>query len=695
MFEKELNKLIESEDNIECIKDLISKNISNTKQNKKNIERLLEFSMENRLFRSEAWGYYFIGWYYLDNSEYENAAESFMISYELFDKLNNKYEIAYACNGLTNVYCLMGQFKLSNEWGLKGISFCEETRNNKAMLILLINTCINYIQMEYYDKALEIVEGIEGIEEIKGIDYELTKSQEISYMLVKAEIEINIGCPGKALKIIEQAMKIESVDDINSVKCEMFKLKGMAYLKTGEYDLAEVQFEKSYNFSVRYDLIYEKCSAMLQWSKLCMLTENYEKAIELLSQIIIISSSNKFNTIMREAFHSLYSIYKEQEETEKALNYLEKYMKINDEMYDYEQSQLMAEMNLNNTKRVAEQYKQLYKRTELLSSIGQRIISNLDMSLIIRIIHEEISKLIDVDYFGIAVYDSKKNQSEYYFMKNNKIIYSTVKYDQENTLGGYCIRNKEDIIIGNEKLEFQKYLYSEPEHIKGFEDEGDKISSIIYTPMIINEKVVGLMTAQSEKENLYGKDELNILKILANYTAIAVENVKVYKEIENIATYDSLTKFLTKTEILKIGDSIYEKAKYSNDKFTVVMIDLDDFKIVNDTYGHVYGDKAMSLIAETMSKCIRNTDYIGRFGGDEFLLICSETGIKEALYVAERIRKTIQSSVFVLNDEIKVRMTTSLGVHEYDENDNSFTDVVKRADQCLYLAKETRNTVMR
>ena len=213
--------------------------------------------------------------------------------------------------------------------------------------------------------------------------------------------------------------------------------------------------------------------------------------------------------------------------------------------------------------------------------------------------------------------------------------------------------------------------------------------------MIINEKVVGLMTAQSEKENLYGKDELNILKILANYTAIAVENVKVYKEIENIATYDSLTKFLTKTEILKIGDSIYEKAKYSNDKFTVVMIDLDDFKIVNDTYGHVYGDKAMSLIAETMSKCIRNTDYIGRFGGDEFLLICSETGIKEALYVAERIRKTIQSSIFVLNDEIKVRMTTSLGVHEYDENDNSFTDVVKRADQCLYLAKETRNTVMR
>ncbi|HAS92497.1 MAG TPA: hypothetical protein DCS12_09815, partial [Clostridiales bacterium] len=99
MFEKELNKLIESENNIECMKDIILNDINNTKQIKEYIERLLEFSTKNKLSRSEAWGYYFKGWYYIDNSEYEKAVENFMISYELFDKLNNKYEIAYACNG--------------------------------------------------------------------------------------------------------------------------------------------------------------------------------------------------------------------------------------------------------------------------------------------------------------------------------------------------------------------------------------------------------------------------------------------------------------------------------------------------------------------------------------------------------------------------------------------------------------------
>jgi len=302
-----------------------------------------------------------------------------------------------------------------------------------------------------------------------------------------------------------------------------------------------------------------------------------------------------------------------------------------------------------------------------------------------------MSKLIDADYLGVAVYDPTKEQAVYYFIKDYMLLSQIIDLNQEDSFGGYCIKNKKDIIIGNEKVEYKKYLQSEPKKIERL-GEGN-VSSIIYTPMIINEKVVGLMTVQSEKENLYGKDELNILKILANYTAIAVENAKSYKEIKNIAIYDYITGFLTKAEILKVGDKIFKKAKENNEKFTAIMIDLDGFKTINDTYGHVYGDKVMSLIAKTISKCIRNTDYIGRFGGDEFLLICTKTGLKEALEVAERIRKTIDSSLFVFGDEVNIRMTMSLGVHECDKKDYSFTDVVKRADEYLYLAKEKRNKV--
>lgn len=687
ILEIELNKLRENEDNIESFREIFLKEINNTQNYKYKIDKLLKFSKENSLIRSEAWGYYYLGWYNFDTSDYEKGVNNFLTSYELFEKLNNNNGLAYACNGLTNVYCQIGQFKLAHEWGLKGISLCEETSNKEAMIVLLINTGINYIQMKYYYKAKEIFDSIDRMEQ------ELTVTQKISCMLSIAEIEINIGNPRFALKLFDEALKLESINHINSDISEICKLSGMAYVKLGQYTSAETEFDNSYNFCIKHGLFYEKCSTMLEWSKLYVLTESYSEAIDLLNEVVDLCSTNKFNVILREAYYSLYLIYKEQETTSLALIYLEKYLVVDDEMYDYEQNQLMAKMNLKNTKRVAEQYKQLYSKTELLSTIGQKIISNLNIGSIINIINNEINNLIDSDYFGIAIYNKEKDQSTYYFIKDNKQFIETLLYNNfEGSLGEYCIKNKMDIIIGNEAKDYKKYIKLYPSRVKEFTN--DKISSVIYTPMIINDKVVGLMTVQSKKENLYDKKDLHTLKILANYTAIAVENAITYKKIEDIATYDHLTKFMTKLEILKLGDIIYEEYKNSKLKFSVIMMDLDNFKIVNDTYGHIYGDKALSLVAETISKCIRNTDYIGRFGGDEFLLICPDAGIKEAMEIAERIRTSIDNMLFVLGDGVNIYLTLSLGAHECNNNDNSFTDVVKGADKCLYLAKDAERNIV-
>lgn len=686
-FEIELNKLKENEDYIETFRIMFFQDINNSHKYI-SINKLLKFSKENNLPKSEAWGYYFLGWYNLDNSEYEESAKNFLNSYDLFESSNNKYDLAYACNGLTNIYCQMGQFKLAQEWGLKGISLCEEMSNQNAMIILLLNTGINYIQMRYYDKAKEI---FESLIEFKN---ELTTIQRVSYMLSIAEIEINNGKPQEALDIISKALSIENIEHVDIDISEMFKLKAMAYIRLNKFDLAEEEFEKSYDFCCESKLFYEKCSTMLEWSRLQILLKKQNKAINLLNEVISICSQYKFNVILREAYYTLYLIHKEQNTAELALKFLEHYLVVDDEMYDYEQSQLMAKMNLKNTKRVAEHYKQLYNRTELLSTIGQKIISNLNINTIFNNISDEINKLLDADYFGIAIYDNEKDKSTYYFRKDSIEFTEIVKYSAENTYGEYCIKNKKDIIIGNETKEYKKFVNSHPKKIETPYDDSN-ISSIIYTPMIINDKVVGLMTVQSEKENLYSKDDLNILKILANYAAIAVENAILYKSVEDKAIFDNLTRFKTKTEILKLGDSIFENFKSDNKKYSIIMMDLDNFKIINDTYGHIYGDKALSLIAECISNCIRNTDYIGRFGGDEFLLICPGTSLKETMEIAERIRTTIERNIFMLGDGINVYLTLSLGVHECDNGDKSFTDAVKRADKCLYLAKGTkRNAVV-
>ncbi|WMJ77246.1 MULTISPECIES: sensor domain-containing diguanylate cyclase [unclassified Sedimentibacter] len=690
-YEDELNKLKENENNIDFFRNLLSARHNNYFM-KEIIEGLLKFSKEHNLNSVNAWAYYFLGWYNFDKSNYNKSTECFLTSYDVFERIKNKDGLIYACNGLTNVYCQIGQFKLANEWGLKGISLCEEMDNKDALVILLINTGINYIEMKYFEKGREIFHSLEIM------DYELSSTHQISCNLAMAEIEINIGESSKALSYIEKSLKIESDIKLITDMCEIYKLTAMAYVKLNLYDMAEKSFKKSYDFAVDNNFVYEKYSSMVEWSKLNVLVGRKQKAIYLLNEVIEICRSKELNVLLRESYNILYGIYKESGMLDKALECLENYILVDDKMYDYEQNQLMAKMNFKHTKREADQYKSLYGKTELLSTIGQKIISNLNIKSIVDIINEEINKLLEADYFGIVVYDNEKDKATYYFAGEGFEIKEVVSYKESayNFFGYYCVKNKKDIIIGNLDKEYNQYINNEPIDVgKTYENGKSYMNSLIYTPMIINDKVVGVMTAQSKEHNAYDRNDLHTLKILANYSAIAIENAISYKKIEDLATYDNLTSFLSKFEIIRLGEIIFDKYKDSNLGFSVTMIDIDNFKSVNDTYGHVVGDSVLAMVARVISSCIRNTDYIGRYGGDEFLLICPGLGEPEAVDVAERIRYAVENKVFELGKGIVVSVTISLGVHEYKEKDLSFIDVLNLADKNLYCAKgNNRNLVV-
>ena len=685
IYKDELNKLIESEENFEFFRKFAMDNMRTSPEYFKGVlDEMLKFAFENKLSITMGWVYYYLGWYYLDLSKFDETIDNFLISNDNFETIDNKKGLIYACNGLTNVYCQMGQFKLANEWGLKGISLAEEANEKDALILLLLNTGINYIQMKYFQRSKDIFNSI------KMMDRDLTKRQRISCQLSIAEIEINIGDPKVALNILDEVSNLD--DELTSDISEVFKLKGMAYVKLNEYDIAQKNFMKSYDFSNKQGYIYEKCSAMIECSKLYNIIGRHYEAINTLKEVESISKSGKFNLHLREADLILYKIYKNLDFTKDSLKYLEDYILIDDQIYDYEQNQLMAKMNIKHTKIEANLYKLLYDKTKLLSSIGQKIISNLDLNSIIKIINKEIHELIKTDIFGIAVYGSTKDEVEFNFVRGSSDIIEIISFNinDDSSFGAYCLKNKSDIIIGNVVEEYSKYVSSNYVH-----NDCQLEKSRIYTTLTIKGRVVGVMTAQSYSENAYDENDLNTLKIIANYSAIAIDNAMSYKKIESIATYDYMTGFLTRFEIIRLGEIIYEKHKDKDTSFSVIMIDIDNFKNINDSYGHVYGDKALNMVTDTISKCIRTTDYIGRYGGDEFLLICPGAEQEEALEVAERIRNTISCKTYLIGEDISVNITLSLGVYEFGNNDMSFIDGVKIADKYLYNAKKgSKNKVV-
>ena len=158
------------------------------------------------------------------------------------------------------------------------------------------------------------------------------------------------------------------------------------------------------------------------------------------------------------------------------------------------------------------------------------------------------------------------------------------------------------------------------------------------------------------------------------------------QELINRATHDSLTGLLNRTELAKALDKEAARAGRYSRPFSLLMLDIDHFKLVNDDFGHQVGDRVLIELAGILEAAIRKVDFVGRFGGEEFLLILPELNHEKALELAERIRKQVESHTIITQDQV-IKITVSIGVSTYPEHGNDVDALVKASDDAMYKAK--------
>lgn len=155
------------------------------------------------------------------------------------------------------------------------------------------------------------------------------------------------------------------------------------------------------------------------------------------------------------------------------------------------------------------------------------------------------------------------------------------------------------------------------------------------------------------------------------------------KKLEDLSIKDSLTSLFNRRYIYRTLKQEINRVKRFNREFTILMIDIDDFKVINDTYGHIKGDEVLKEMSEILLINLRNIDVLGRYGGEEFMVILPETNSNEAYFVAERMRRAIEKT------KIKeLQLTISIGVAQYI-NGEEYKATIERADKGLYEAKRT------
>jgi len=221
----------------------------------------------------------------------------------------------------------------------------------------------------------------------------------------------------------------------------------------------------------------------------------------------------------------------------------------------------------------------------------------------------------------------------------------------------------------------------------------DHIRSWLGVPLILQNKTIGLLAIDRSSPEKFKDTDLKNATEFADQVAVALENVRLFQETQTQAITDTLTGVYNRRGMHQLGEFEFQRSRRINRPFSLMLLDIDHFKSVNDTHGHGVGDQILKQLANRCVKNSRATDLVVRYGGEEFIVLLTETGLESARVIAERLRYSIISHPFQ-TDADSIHITASIGLAEAYKND-TLEKVIERADAALYQAKNTgRNKVI-
>jgi len=213
-----------------------------------------------------------------------------------------------------------------------------------------------------------------------------------------------------------------------------------------------------------------------------------------------------------------------------------------------------------------------------------------------------------------------------------------------------------------------------------------EMPSLLVLPLLVHERALGTLVLGSRRKSAFGDSVRPTLEILASHVAVSLANARMLARLEEMATLDGLTGLYNKRAVIEVGTQKLKSANRFQKPLSLLVCDIDHFKKVNDTYGHDVGDVVIKGFADVLKRVKRDTDAVGRFGGEEFVIVCEETDERGAQQLAERIRTELEAVKF--HTELgALQVTCSVGVAPFPVAGASWEQLFKATDEALYASK--------
>jgi len=425
----------------------------------------------------------------------------------------------------------------------------------------------------------------------------------------------------------------------------------------------------------------------------------------------------------QEDYQSAYKYYKLHYEYEKKfleslhthrINSINAQKKIH--QIEYEKTD-MAKRNESLQKK-SEELKLIAEKISIISNLGQKITATLNLNEIIDTLYSSIKTFMNIDFFGIGLYDEKKAFVEYLdVIENGKKVKIPNSYmSNKYSFVANCIKSGQIILVNDLSTEFPKYLDEKAYNTLKLNNKSE-LNSLIFCPLSINNKIIGVMTIQSKGKNEFTTYHIEMIKSLSSYAAIAVNNAIKSMELEKelkrgkiiqkklkesnekllyLSENDGMTGIANRRKFDSYFNEIWDSCLSKKEQISLILFDIDCFKEYNDNYGHLEGDTCIIKIAAVLSDLGDQTYFTSRYGGDEFIIILPNCDLATARKFSNNLKNKI-SKLNIIHEFSKVsnRVTCSIGIATIFPSYNmTINEFIRKADNALYLAKENgRNQI--
>ena len=328
--------------------------------------------------------------------------------------------------------------------------------------------------------------------------------------------------------------------------------------------------------------------------------------------------------------------------------------------------------------------------TQMLYQVAHSLIQAETLDEVVQSLVDNVAKFLPAHLAALNIFDLNRAEITNFVVSGMDIDdIDQVDFDElMDGLTGWAVRELEPVVS-------LKGVIDPRESDAGLKRRADAgFGSVVIVPLVHRSNVLGSMSVINRQDQPdFTQRDIGLMEAVANQAAFAIENAKLFEEIQWLATTDGLTGTHNRRHLFELGRREIERARRYKHPLSAIMLDIDNFKQVNDTYGHSIGDQVLRALTRECLDSLREVDILGRYGGEEFAIILPETECQAACKTAERLRQRIENKPFKTTKG-ELLLTISLGVAELIDDIPDMATLLDLADSALYVAKQSgRNRV--